>query len=161
MDISLILGRASDILSAIVSNPIVYLPLIGSWLIIAAYFIINKGEKHGHTYVMSTGIAHIFTAFIISPLAKTEMPWSFSDLRTIVVTILFSYGLILVILGIMKAFPDFLAEFFGDPGHALVPALMGILYVEENIPFEWLTFFIIFVPVLIVSTIKVYRRFFS
>lgn len=158
MEIELIINRISEILSAIVANPIVYLPLIGAWLITAIYFIINRDEKHGHTYVMSTGIAHIFTAYIISPFARPELSWSFSDLRIIVVVILFSYGILLVILGISKAFPDFLAEFFGDPGHALVPALMAVLYVEEKIPFEWLTFFIILIPVLVIGFIKVYRR---
>ena len=159
MEISIILQRITEILSAIASNPFVYLPLIGAWIITSLYFIINHDEKHGHTYVMSTGIAHVFTAYIISPFAKQDLEWAVSDLRTIVVLILFAYGLLLIILGVMKAFPDFLAEFFGDPGHALAPGLMSVLYVEDKIPFGWLTFFIILVPVLIVSIIKIIRRF--
>jgi hypothetical protein len=121
--------------------------------------VVNHDEKHGHSYVMSTGIAHIFTAFMISPFAKPDMDWSFSELRTLVVIILFIYGLLLVVLGIIKLFPDFLAEFFGDPGHALVPSMMAVLYVEDAVPFDWTTFFIIAVPVLVISMIKLYRRF--
>jgi hypothetical protein len=96
---------------------------------------------------------------MISPFAIPDIQWSFSDTRTIVVAALFVYGVFLIILGISKAFPDLLAEFFGDPGHALVPSLMAVLYVQENIPFDWLTFFIIAVPVLILSAIKISRKF--
>ena len=158
MEINTLVGRISEILSAVISNPLVYLPLIGAWVITSLYFIINRDEKHGHTYVMSTGIAHIFTAYIISPFAIPNIEWSLSDLRTIVVLVLFFYGLILTVMGISRAFPDILAEFFGDPSHALVPALMAVLYIEEGIPFDWLTFCIILVPVLILSFIKIYRR---
>jgi hypothetical protein len=108
---------------------------------------------------MSTGIAHLFTAYMISPFAIPSIQWSFSDLRTIVVVALFAYGFLLTTLGISKAFPDLLAEFFGDPGHALVPSLMAVLYVEANVPFDWTTFVIIAVPVLIVGGIKISRKF--
>ena len=158
MEIAIILERAYQILSAIMSNPLVYLPLIGAWLLTALYFIVNKDEKHGHTYVMSTGIALMFTAYIISPFAIPDIEWSFSDLRIIVIMALFCYGVILAVLGIARTFPDFLAEFFGDPGHALIPSIMAVLYIEKGIPFDWLTFSIIAVPVFIVSIIKVYRR---
>ena len=161
MDITLILQRAQEVVSAIVSKPIIYFPLIGAWVITGLYFIINKDEKHGHTYVMSTGIALVFTAYIISPFNVPEITWSFSDLRTVVVILLFFYGLILTVLGIMRSFPNFMAEFFGDPGHALIPSLMAILYIEEDIPFDWTTFFAVATPVLILSIIKVYRRHFS
>lgn len=159
MEITIITERIVQIINAISSNPFVYLPLIGSWLITSLFFIINHDEKHGHTYVMSTGIALIFTSYIVSPFAKQELAWSSQDFRTIVMLALFGYGLFLVLLGIMRAFPDFLAEFFGDPGHALAPAMMGVLFIEDKVPLEWLTFWIILVPVLFVSTIKVFRRF--
>ena len=109
--------RMAEIFLAIIGNPLVYLPLIGAWIITSIYFIINKDEALGHTYVMSTGIAHIFTAYVVSPFAKSDVPWSLGDLRTIVVLILFLYGVFLVVLGILKAFPDALAEFFGNESH--------------------------------------------
>jgi hypothetical protein len=155
----MIVERIFEILSAIGSKPLIYMPLIGAWLITGIYFIINKDEKHGHSYVMSTGIAHIFTAYMISPFAIPELEWSFNDLRVIVIMALFAYGLILTILGIAKACPDFLAELLGDPGHALVPSIMAVLYVDGKVPFDWTTFIILFVPVFIFSIIKTIRRF--
>lgn len=158
MEPSLILHRVAQIGGAVVGNPLVYLPLIGAWFITELYFIINCDEAHGHTYVMSTGIALIFTAFMISPFAIRNIAWSLFELRTFVVMAMFLYGLFLVLFGIMKLFPGFLAEFFGDPGHALVPSMMGILYIEHNIAFDRLTFAIIVTPVLVLSVVKTFNR---
>ncbi|MCF7849172.1 MAG: hypothetical protein K9M45_09995 [Kiritimatiellales bacterium] len=158
MELSLILHRMAQIMVAIIGNPLVYLPLIGAWFITELYFIINCDEAHGHTYVMSTGIVLIFTACMISPLAVKNISWYPVELRTFVVVAMFLYGLFLVFFGILKLFPDFLAEFFGDPGHALVPSMMGILYIEHNIAFDRLTFAIIVTPVLILSVIKIFKR---
>jgi hypothetical protein len=155
----MLLDRVLMVLSAVVSKPLVYLPLIGVWIVTGIYFIMNHDEKHGHSYVMSTGLAQVFTAFMISPFAKPELEWSFSDIRTVVVLMLFVYGLLLTVLGIIKAFPDFLAEFFGDPGHALVPSMMAVMYVEDKVPFDRVTFGIIAVPVVIMSAVKILRRF--
>ncbi|MFT4343580.1 MAG: hypothetical protein ACMXYE_02425 [Candidatus Woesearchaeota archaeon] len=156
--ISELLYRTIEIWSAFLADPIIYFPLLGSWIITVSYFIINHDEKHGHTYVMSTGIAHIFTAYIISPLAVPDIAWNFSDLRIIVVGLLFVYGCVLVIFGITRSVPDFLAEFFGDPGHALIPSLMAILYIHNSIAFDWFTFTVVATPVFILSGIKLYRR---
>lgn len=158
METSLVIERIERIAHIVVAHPLVYMPMIGAWLITELYFIINREEAHGHTYVMSTGIALIFTAYMISPFAIKDVAWAFLQMRTLVVMSLFLYGLFLVVFGIRKKFPGFLAEFFGDPGHALVPGMMGVLYVEENIPFDWMTFAIITVPVLFLSLVKTFRR---
>lgn len=156
--LSSIISTLSDIAAAIARNPLIYLPLLGTWFITSIYFIINHDEKHGHTYVMSTGIAHVFTAYMISPLAIPNISWNISDLRIVVVIILFAYGAILTVLGVMKTFPDFLAEFFGDPGHALVPSLLSILYIQDKIPIDLASFLVVAVPVFVVSAVKVMRR---
>jgi hypothetical protein len=158
MEPSLIIERIERIAHIVVDHPLIYMPMIGAWLITELYFIINREEAHGHTYVMSTGIALIFTSYMISPFAIKDIHWSLMHMRTLVVMSLFLYGLFLVVFGIMKKFPGFMAEFFGDPGHALVPGMMGVLYVEQNIPFDRVTFSIIVVPVLILSMLKTYRR---
>lgn len=150
--------RMFDIIAAIGSNPLVYLPIIGSWFITAIYFIVNPTDNRGFTYVMSTGIAHIFTAYAVSPFAKYGVYWDFGDMRTIVVLALFTYGLFLILMGMMHEFPNWLAEFFGDPSHALVPSLMAVLFVENQIPFDWTTAIIVaFFPVILYS-ISIYRR---
>ena len=158
MELSLIIDRTIRIMAAAIGNPLVYLPLLGAWFITELYFIINCDEPHGHTYVMSTGIALIFTSFMISPFAIRDISWSLMELRTFVVMVLFFYGVFLVLCGIMKLFPHFLAEFFGAPGHALVPSMMAILYIEDGMAFDWLTFVIIAAPVLVLSTLKTFRR---
>lgn len=145
-------------MDAVIGNPLIYMPLIGAWFITEIYFIINCDEAHGHTYVMSTGIVLIFTSYMISPFAIKHISWSLLELRTLVVMALFFYGVFLIIFGIKKLFPGVLAEFFGDPGHALVPSMMGILYIEHGIAFDRVTFAIIFSPVLILSVIKTYKR---
>ena len=150
--------RMIRIASAVIHDPLVYFPLIGAWFITELYFIINADDKHGHTYVMSTGIALIFTAFMISPFAIKDISWSYSQLRTGVVVALFLYGFFLILFGIMRLFPHFLAEFFGAPGHALVPSMMAILYIQKNIPFDRITFAIVVAPVLMLGTIKTLRR---
>ncbi|VGO22584.1 hypothetical protein [Pontiella sulfatireligans] len=158
MELSIIQHRVAAIMDAVIGNPLVYMPLIGAWFITETYFIVNSDEAHGHTYVMSTGIALIFTAYMISPFAVKHLAWSLLELRTFVVMVLFLYGVFLVLFGILKQFPDLLAEFFGDPGHALVPSMMGILYIEHNIAFDWVTFAVIATPVIILSVIKIFRR---
>jgi len=158
MELSLIFDRMIQIMAAVIGNPLVYLPLIGAWFITESYFIINCDEPHGHTYVMSTGIALIFTAFMTSPFAVRDISWSLMELRTFVVMVLFFYGVLLVLFGIMKLFPRFLAEFFGAPGHALVPGLMAILYIEHGMAFDRVTFTVIVAPVLALSTLKTFRR---
>ncbi|MCK5676171.1 MAG: hypothetical protein KAH99_04055 [Verrucomicrobia bacterium] len=154
----MILDRAIQIMGAVIDNPLVYLPLIGAWFITESYFIINCDEPHGHTYVMSTGLALIFTAFMISPFAVRDISWSLMELRTFVVMVLFFYGVFLVFFGIMKLFPGFLAEFFGAPGHALIPGMMAILYIEHGMAFDRVTFVAIVAPVLTLSTLKTFRR---
>jgi len=156
--IGTLIERTVEIWAAILGNPLVYMPLIGNWMITALYFIVNDEERRGHTYVMSSGIAHLFTAYVISPFAKADMSWSFSDVRTLVVTILFAYGLLLVVTGILQKLPEYMTDFFGDPGHALVPGMMAILLVEESIPFDWWTAGILAVLPLIVGGISFYRR---
>jgi hypothetical protein len=145
-------------MGAVIRDPLVYLPLIAAWFITELYFIIHSDEAHGHTYVMSTGIALIFTAFMISPFAIKNISWSFSQLRTFVVVSLFLYGFFLVLFGILNLFPSFLAEFFGAPGHALIPCMMAILYIQHNIAFDRVTFIVIATPVLAFGTLKTLRR---
>ncbi len=107
---------------------------------------------------MSTGIVLIFTVFMISPFATRDISWSLMELRTFVVMALLFYGVLLVFFGILKLFPRFLAEFFGAPGHALVPSMMAILYIEHRMAFDQLTFTIIVTPVLVLSALKIFRR---
>ncbi|MEN7973918.1 MAG: hypothetical protein ABFR47_08815 [Verrucomicrobiota bacterium] len=154
----MIIDRTIQIADAVIGNPLLYLPLLGAWFITELYFITNCDEPHGHTYVMSTGIALIVTAFMISPFAIRDVSWSLMKLRTFVVMVFFIYGVLLVLFGIMKMFPWFLAEFFGAPGHALVPSMMAILYLEHSMPFDRVTFVVIVVPVLGLSTLKIFRR---
>ncbi len=158
MDASVVIERIDRIVHIVAANPLVYMPMIGTWLITELYFIINREEAYGHTYVMSTGIALIFTSYIVSPFAIKDVYWSLMHLRTLVVGLLFFYGLFLVVFGIQRKFPGILAEFFGDPGHALVPCMMVVLYVEENIPFDRLTFSVITGPVLVLGIVKIFRR---
>ncbi|MCF7817428.1 MAG: hypothetical protein K9M54_06065 [Kiritimatiellales bacterium] len=158
MEPSVVIHRIGQIMEAVIGNPLVYLPLIGAWFITEMYFIIHCDEVHGHTSVVSTGIALIFTAFMISPCAIKNIAWSLFELRTLVVVALLFYGLFLVFYGFVKLFPGFLAEFFGAPGHALVPSMMGILYIEHNIAFDRLTFAIIVTPVLVLGVIKTIKR---
>ncbi|MFH1211531.1 MAG: hypothetical protein V1659_01230 [Candidatus Woesearchaeota archaeon] len=153
-----LIERTAEIFSAMAGNPMVFLPLIGSWIVTSIYFIINNDESHGHSYVMSTGIAHIFTAYMVSPLATSAVTWDFKDIKLLIVLALFVFGLILTILSLIKALPDFLVEFFGDPGHALAPSLMAILYINNDIPFDWTTFSVIIAPILVVFGIKLIRR---
>jgi hypothetical protein len=158
METSLIIERIERIAHIVVANPLVYMPMIGTWLITEFYFIVNREESHGHTCVMSTGIALIFTSYMISPFAIKDIEWAFMQMRTLLVVTLFLYGVFLIIIGIRKKFPGFLAEFFGDPGHSLVPGMMGVLYVDENVPFDRMTFAIIVVPVMFLSLVKGFRR---
>ena len=158
MDSSLIIERIDVIARSVFCQPLVYMPMIGAWLIAALYFIIHRDEAHGHTCVMSTGIALIFTSYMISPFAIKDVHWELLQMRTLVVASLFFYGLFLVVVGIRKIFPGFLAEFFGDPGHSLVPGMMGVLYIEQNIPFDRATFYVIVAPVLCLSLVKTFRR---
>ncbi|MDF7808327.1 hypothetical protein P4E94_12810 [Pontiellaceae bacterium B12219] len=159
MDVSLIYHRIIDIAKIVIDEPLVYLPLIGAWLITELYFIIHSDEAHGHTNVMSTGITLVFTAYMLSPFAQDAGEGSYFGLRNMaLVLVLFLYGLFLVFAGIRRSFRPWVAEFFGVPGHSLVPGLMGILYIEHRIPFDEVSFFIIASPVIFLGIIKSYRR---
>jgi len=157
MDISIILERVLLIGSAILQEPLIYFPLIGSWILTSIYYLINSDEGYGHSSAFSNGIAHIFTAYMISPLIKSDILWEFTDLKILITLGLFAYGVLIITLSITQIIPEFLAGFIGDPGHALVPSLMAILYVDQNIPFDLLTFAIIAIPVgvqILIVTIK-------
>jgi len=153
-----LLERGVEIFAAIIGNPLVYLPLIGSWFVTAMYFILNAKEDRGYTYTMSSGIAHVFTAYVVSPFAHADIGWSFSDIRTIIVMALFVYGLFLIIIGIIHGVPKWMAEFFGDPGHALIPGIMAVLLVENQIPFDLFTFILVSIPPTITGGISMYRK---
>lgn len=158
MDPSFIIERIDRIVRIVAANPLVYMPMIAAWLIAELYFIIHRDETHGHGSVMSTGLTLVFTSYMISPFAIKDISWCLFHLRTLVVMGLFLYGLFLLVLGMRKQLPVCMAEFFGDPGHPLVPGLMGILYIEEGVPFDWLTFSVIAVPVMVLSVVKDFRR---
>lgn len=158
MDLSYIIQRIARIAEVVVDHPLIYFPMIGAWIITELYFIINSDEAHGHTYVMSTGITLIFTSYIISPFAIKTITWHLLELRTLLVSAMFFYGFFLVVFGIRKKFHSAIAEFFGDPGHSLIPCMMGILYIEHNIPFDRLTLYIVAAPVLFLSIVKIFRR---
>jgi hypothetical protein len=159
MDLSLIYHRIIDISKIVIGEPLVYLPLIGAWLITELYFIIHSDEVHGHTYVMSTGITLIFTSYMLSPFAQEASDGSYFGLRNLaLVLLLFMYGLFLVISGIRRKFRPWIAEFFGAPGHSLVPGLMGILYIEHRIPLDEVTLVVIASPVIVLGIIKSFRR---
>jgi hypothetical protein len=157
MDLSVLYHRAIAIAEIVYDNPLVFLPLMGAWLIAELYFIINSGDHHGHTYVMSTGITLIFTAYMISPLADPDGTY-FGRMHLILVLALFTYGTLLIIFGIQKKFRPLLVEFFGAPGHALIPSMMGILYVFHNIPVDKITLLIIATPVVFLAVVKTWRR---
>lgn len=158
MDLSGIYHRIIRIAEIVYDHPLIYLPLIGAWLITELYFIINSDDVHGHTYVMSTGITLIFTSYMISPFALGPDSTYFGQKHLALVLIIFLYGLFLVAAGIRRKFHPFLAEFFGSPGHSLIPGMMGILYIEHNIPFDKVTLLIIASPVLFLGTVKTLRR---
>ena len=105
-----------------------------------------------------TGITLIFTSYMISPLALESEGTPFGLRNLALVSALFLYGLFLVIAGIRRKFHPWLAEFFGDPGHSLVPGMMGILYIEHNIPFDKVSLLIIASPVVFLGTVKMLRR---
>lgn len=158
MNNALIYHRLIDIAKIVHDHPLVYLPLIGAWLITELYFIVNADEAHGHTYVMSTGITLVFTAYILSPFAVSEEGAYFGRLHVLLVSALSAYGFFLILFGIRKKFHPWIAEFFGDPGHALVPAMMGILYIEHNIPLDRITLLIVASPVIALALTKTWRR---
>jgi hypothetical protein len=158
MHLSLIYHRGLAILETITSNPLVYFPMIGAWLITEIYYILYCDEKHGQSAVMSTGIALMFTALVLAPASPRLLLSTLPQLRTLVILLLFFYGLFLVIFGLGQHLPGSLAEFFGAPGHSLVPGMMAILYIEQGIPFDRYTFGLILTPVLTLGTIKMYRR---
>ncbi|MDF7800956.1 hypothetical protein P4C99_15880 [Pontiellaceae bacterium B1224] len=159
MDLSLVYHRIIDIAKIVVDEPLVYLPLIGAWLITELYFIIHSDEAHGHTNVMSTGITLVFTAYMLSPFAQDVDEGTYFGLRNLaLVLMLFLYGLFLINAGIRRSFRPWIAEFFGAPGHSLVPGLMGILYIEHRIPFDETTLIIIASPVVFLGIIKSFRR---
>jgi hypothetical protein len=159
MDLSLIYHRIIDIAKIVIDQPLVYLPLIGAWLITELYFIIHSDEAHGHTNVMSTGITLVFTAYMLSPFAQDAADGSYFGLRNLALDLMiFLYGLFLINAGIRRSFRPWIAEFFGAPGHSLVPGLMGILYIENRIPFDEVTLFVIASPVIFLGIIKSIRR---
>lgn len=158
MNLSAIYHRIIDIAEIVYDHPLIYLPLIGAWLITELYFIINSDDAHGHTYVMSTGITLIFTSYMISPFALDPDGTYFGRKHLALVLVIFLYGLFLVACGIRRKFHPFLAEFFGAPGHSLVPGMMGILYIEHNVPFDKVTLLIIASPVICLGTLKTLRR---
>jgi len=154
--IGLLIERIIQIFWFIIANKLTFIPLIGSWVIRTLYLIINPDEERGHTYVIATGLALLFTGYSISPFAK-DYPLAIS-IEFILSLGLAGYGILLIVLGLFKLMPEFLIDFFGDPGHVIIPAVLAIIYVTSDIPVDIAAIAAVAVPVVLAMILTIIFR---
>lgn len=157
-DFTLMLPRAQAILAVIIAFPGAYLPILGSWVVTAIYFVMHPGEHPGYTYAMSTGIALAFTAVsvIFRGVATYSVTWGTTGFYLMVGLIV--YGIVLILLGITHLIPEIIADFLGDPGHCLIPTLLALFYVDGKVPIDLTTFLVLFIPVIVLIILKYVRQ---
>jgi|GEM_PF-2901920 len=153
-----ILPTIFKIIAVFFKYPGAYLPILGSWIITSAYFIIHHEEKPGHTYAMSTGIALAFTGISIIFNGVATYSVRVGTIQFYAVLWMVLAGIILIVISLLKYIPDWIADFFGDPNILIVPTLLVLFFVDGSIRINLTTFVVVVVPALFLMFLRFLRQ---
>ncbi|MBW2996919.1 hypothetical protein KY349_01105 [Candidatus Woesearchaeota archaeon] len=143
-------------------------PMIIALVLMQMYFGRNKDEALGWNTAFGNSIALIFIsvsllrgAFIMSGRASMqEFLWfdvSITNLKILIIAVLFIYGILLSLLSFFHWVPEKIAFFVMNGLSINVTAYVAIVLVNsENIPLDWHTIaagFVIFIAVYLASIV--------
>lgn len=154
---ALMLPRLQQILNVIIAFPGAYIPILGAWIVTAIYFIIHPGEHPGYTYAMSTGISLAFTGISVIFKGVATYSVTYGTTAFYLIVGLIVYGVILIVLGITHIVPEIIADFFGDPGHVVIPTLLVLFFIDGRVPIDLTTIVVLLIPVLVLVLLKYIR----
>ena len=163
--------RVLDLLVAPANNPDMIwtlAPLLIALILMQMYFGRNKDEALGWNTAFGNSIALIFIsvsllrgAFIMSGRSTIKefmlLDVTPSDLKILIISMLFIYGIMLSLLSFFHWVPEKIAFFIMNTISINVTAYVGIVLVHsENIPLNWHTILagmVIFVLVYLIGTV--------
>ncbi len=162
--IGLLSTRFSQVWALIMSEPIVYLPLIGIWFIFEFYYLVSSSNDDiKESDLLENSISSIYVAIMISPIVTNVSKFSFNVFtnptpRTVLSMILFGYAAFLMICAFTKILPKFLVYLFGGASIDTMFTMLALIYVDGKIPIDMATVIVILIPVIFMHILKFFRR---
>ena len=155
--------RFVEVFGVIVGDPLVYLPLLGMWLMFEVYYIISSSDGDvKESDLLENSVSTIYVAFVISPVFEEGLSLAaFSDPtpRTILSIILFCYAGFLIIAAYTKMLPQFMVHILGGASLDMFATMLALLYVDGKVPIDLATIAVIFIPIALMYVLQTLRKF--
>lgn len=156
-------ARFGDIYTLVMGEPLVYIPLLGMWLLFELYYIVSSSDSDvKESDLLENSISSIYVAIMISPLFGDEgfTLAAFSDpsARTWLSIILFCYAGFLIIMAFTKMLPQFLVHIFGGASLDMFGTVLALIYVDGTVPIDLATVAVLLIPILMMQVFGFLRR---
>ena len=161
----LIPERASQILQLILSDPLVYLPLLGIWFLFELFYLVSNSDSDvKESDLLENSISSIYVAIMISPIISsggkiTLAAFANPSARTFLSIILFIYASLMIFFAFTKILPHFMVYILGGASLDTTFTMLALIYVDGKIPIDFATVSVILIPVIIMHILKLFRKF--
>ncbi len=162
--LALIPERIAQIGKLIMSEPLVYFPLIGIWFIFELYYFVSSSDSDiKESDLLENSISSIYVAIMISPIVTDAGKFSFESFtnpspRTILSIALFAYAGLLMLFAFTKMLPMFLVHILGGASIDTFFTMLALIWVDGSMPLDLATISVIIIPILIMHILKLFRR---
>ena len=161
--IGLIPQRFGQVIALIKGEPLVYLPILGLWLIFELYYTVSSSDSDvKESDLLENSISSVYVALVISPLFGEEgfsfAAFSSPSPRTWLSIILFCYAGFLILMAFTKALPQFLVKILGGASIDMVGTMLALIWVDGTIPLDLATIAVILLPVLGMMILQLFRK---
>ena len=152
--------RVVDIVGVLTKDPLLYIPMLGWWLIFELYYLKHRHDEIRDVDVLDNGLSAIYTGIYISPIVQGLAATAFTapTNKTMLSFIFMGYGLFLVIVAFTKLLPRFLVTLFGWAAVDLIVSILAIFYVDNVVPIDLATIAIIVVPIFAMKLIGFFKH---
>ena len=163
--IGLIPERAAQILNLILGDPLVYLALLGIWLLFEIYYLVSNSDNDiKESDLLENSISSIFVSLMISPLITGGGKLSIAAFanptsKTMLSIILFVYACFLIFCAFTKILPHFMVYILGGASIDTTFTMLALIYVDGKIPIDLATVSVVLIPVIIMHILKLFRKF--
>ena len=145
-------------------EPLVYFPMLGIWALFELYYIVSNDDNDVREVdVLDNGISSIYVAIMISPVIARGGELVAADFfsptpRTLLSIGLFAYALFLILAAFFKFMPLAVVHFLGGASIDTFFTLIGLVYVNSEIPLDAPLITVILIPIGTTFIIKMLRR---
>jgi len=162
--LALVPERMAQLWALFWEEPLVYFPMLGIWVLFELYYIVSNDDNDVREVdVLDNGISSIYVAIMISPVIARggELVWAdflSPTPRTLLSMGLFAYAAFLILAAFFKFMPLAVVHFLGGASIDTFFTLIGLVYVNSDIPLDPALITIILVPIATTFVIKMVRR---